>query len=300
MTTAIRDAAWAFAAYETVRERLPSASFEGIEPSTARDLSDAAQGADLVLLDAYGVLNVGESPVPGAVDRVAALRNAGKSVKVVSNSAGYPKRVMMNRWRRLGFDFTTDEVVSSRDTALAYASSMSGVRWGVIASTAYGSEELEGIEHELLDDEVGWDADAFLFLGSEGWDEARQARLESALADQPRPLLIGNPDIVAPREGGLSLEPGYWAHRLADRGAVVPTFLGKPFSPVFDRALADTGLSPDRVVMVGDTLHTDILGGRAIAVQTVLVTGHGSLAGMNVEAAIAKSGIAPHRIVHSI
>ena len=45
--------------------------------------------------------------------------------------------------------------------------------------------------------------------------------------------------------------------------------------------------------MVGDTLHTDILGGAAAGLRTVLVTDHGLLKGMNASDLIQRSGIVP-------
>jgi glycerol-1-phosphatase len=50
---------------------------------------------------------------------------------------------------------------------------------------------------------------------------------------------------------------------------------------------------PERVLMVGDTLHTDILGAQARGFATALVSGYGALAGADVKAAIHDSGIRP-------
>jgi glycerol 3-phosphatase-2 len=50
---------------------------------------------------------------------------------------------------------------------------------------------------------------------------------------------------------------------------------------------------------VGDTLHTDILGGAAYGVKTALVTGHGLFANQNVPPYIAQSGIVPDYIMVS-
>ncbi|MGI9389212.1 MAG: TIGR01459 family HAD-type hydrolase, partial [Boseongicola sp.] len=89
MTASAEDAEWAFSAYEAVRHRLPSVEF----PRNARfveTLDDLVPHFDVFLLDAFGVLNVGESAIPGALDRVDSLRNAGKHVVVVSNAASYP------------------------------------------------------------------------------------------------------------------------------------------------------------------------------------------------------------------
>ena len=65
--------------------------------------------------------------------------------------------------------------------------------------------------------------------------------LEASLRARPRPLVIANPDLVAPRETGLSLEPGYYAHLLADRLGIGPEFFGKPFKNIFDLAFARLG-----------------------------------------------------------
>jgi ribonucleotide monophosphatase NagD (HAD superfamily) len=49
--------------------------------------------------------------------------------------------------------------------------------------------------------------------------------------------------------------------------------------------------------MVGDSLHTDVLGGRAAGMGSVLVAEHGLFAGRDVSAYIAASGIRPDAIV---
>ena len=45
--------------------------------------------------------------------------------------------------------------------------------------------------------------------------------------------------------------------------------------------------------MVGDTLHTDVLGGAAIGVKTILITEYGLFAGKDVAGYIKDSGIVP-------
>jgi glycerol-1-phosphatase len=289
-------ASTAFDAYLAVRDRLPPAR-PGRRYATVAALAEIADPFDLVLLDAYGVLNVGERPVPGAAERIAGLRRAGRRVAVVTNSAGYPKRVMMARYARLGFDFAPDEVASSREALLRRLSDDPGALWGLMLSTAFGREELEQLQIEFLENDPAAyaRADGFLLVGSEGWSERRQALLEAALLARPRPVLVGNPDIVAPREEGLTLEPGHFAHRLANRTGIVPEFFGKPFPEVFELALSRLPYRPppERVLMVGDTLHTDVLGAKSLGFAAALVTGYGSLAGADVAAAIRKSGIVP-------
>ena len=92
------------------------------------------------------------------------------------------------------------------------------------------------------------------------------------------------------------------AHRIAERFGAPVVFHGKPFPSVFE--LVAGRLGPDqnksRIAMVGDTLHTDILGGASQGWSTVLVSDHGLFRGTNVAKPISASGIVPTYIVPSI
>ncbi|WP_341213370.1 HAD-IIA family hydrolase [uncultured Limimaricola sp.] len=303
MTGAPPSGRTAFDAYVAVRHRLPEAPLGG-GFGHAPDLGAIADPFDVILFDAYGVLNVGETPILGAAARIAELRDRGKRIMVVSNSAGYPKRAMMQRFERLGFDFAPDEVVTSREALLAHLAQAPPRLWGVMLGVGHGLREFEEIDaHLLLDDAAGYDqADGFLLVGSDGWTVERQRLLTASLQARTRPVLVGNPDLVAPRETGLSLEPGHFAHALADAGLCAPEFFGKPFGAIFDLALSrlDPPPAPNRVLMVGDTLHTDILGARAMGFASALVTEHGPLAGEDVIAAIDRAGIMPDFVIPHI
>jgi len=108
----VRGAEWAFDYYEAVRDVLPSAEFPR-QSKVVADLSELVNEIDTFLLDAFGVLNVGETAIQGAIERMAALRAIGKRLLVVSNSATYPTPVTAAKYRSLGFDFSDREVISS-------------------------------------------------------------------------------------------------------------------------------------------------------------------------------------------
>jgi glycerol 3-phosphatase-2 len=108
---------WAFRDYEAVRHRLPAPRAR--IKHHAANLDAIADQFDVFLLDAFGVLNIGETAIPGVVERVAGLKARGKQVIVVTNAAGYPSTVLHARYRRLGYDFGPDDAVSSRMALLA-------------------------------------------------------------------------------------------------------------------------------------------------------------------------------------
>ena len=288
-----------FDAYEAVRHRLPAAG-PGGACEAGRDLSDIADRYDVFLLDAFGVLNVGETAIPDAPGRIAALQAAGKRVLVVSNAAGFPHDALMEKYARLGFAFAPDDVITSRKALLA-ALGESETHWGVMANPDLGRADLDHLSFDFLtNDPAVYDAAAgFLLIGSGVWTEARQALLEDSLRARPRPVHVGNPDIAAPREGGPSREPGHWAHRMADRTGVAPVFHGKPYRGIYDLAFARLGCAAPRAVMVGDSLHTDILGGQVAGIASALITSHGLLRGADAGRAIAESGIAPDHVLET-
>ncbi|MFY9209798.1 MAG: HAD-IIA family hydrolase [Aestuariivita sp.] len=259
-----------------------------------------ADEMDVFLLDAFGVLNIGETAIPGVPERVAGLQKAGKRVIVVSNAAGFPHSNLMRKYARLGYDFDPDDVITSRKAALAGLGDMSATRWGLMATESLGREDLEHLDITYLaEDPSAYDAaEGYILMGSAVWTEQRQALLAASLIRNPRPVLVGNPDIVAPREKGFSTEPGSFAHRLGDATGVEPRFFGKPFKNIFDLVFARLGsFDPDRTVMVGDSLHTDILGGQAAGLRTALISGYGFFAGHDVIGPTKASGIQPDYIL---
>ena len=229
------NAAEAFASYERVRHRLPAAK-PCPDYKNLPSLDALADEIDVFLLDAFGVLNIGDTAIEGVPERIARLQKAGKRVLVVSNAAGFPHAKLMEKYKRLGYDFAPEDVITSRKATLHAMENAPPFRWGLMATQSLGRGDIEPFDMVyLMEDSTTYDeVDAFILLGSAAWNDERQSLLEATLKNLPRPVYVGNPDIVAPREDGFSIEPGHFAHRLADRTSVEPQFFGKPFGNIFD------------------------------------------------------------------
>ena len=128
--------------------------------------------------------------------------------------------------------FVEVEIVTSRDATLLSLSS--GV-WGAIAAP---DDDLSDISEDFIrigNDPYDFDCvDGFIFLSSSGWTNKQQNLLTESLLARQRPVLIANADLVAPRNNGFSLEPGYFGHLLLDNGVQDVNFFGKPFAKVYD------------------------------------------------------------------
>ena len=294
---------WAIDRYEVARPRLPGATFPK-HSVFAASLAELKDEFDAFVFDSFGVLNVGDTPIDGACRRIEELRNDGKQLAILTNAATVPLGKLVHKYTQLGFQFEASEIISSREVLAGGLRCFDGeMRWGVAAPLQSNIDELPGRCHRLDTETAGFNyADGFILLSSQGWTLELQSMLAEALAGQPRPVLVGNPDIVAPREGGLSLEPGAYAHQIADALGVEPVFYGKPFGNAFAEVAGrfEPAVDPRRIVMIGDSFHTDILGGAAAGWRTVLVTDHGLVKDLDVDALIKSTHIVPDFIIPSI
>lgn len=266
-----------FDRYEEVRARFPDVSAREASLSIT-SLLDIADQVDAFVFDAFGVLNVGETMIPGADIRLDQLRARGCAIRILTNAASYDREGAIAKFKRLGLRVEDDEIITSREAALQ---DLSEGHWGVIAADTDPLSDLPGNVTRLKDNSDHYDkVEQFLFLSTADWTTSRQDLLVSAMQQRPRKVLIANADLAAPRDNGFSIEPGHYGHQIADQFPGYVHFFGKPFPEVYNLIEASlASLTPERIAMCGDTLHTDILGAAARGWRTVLVTQDGLFAG---------------------
>ena len=274
-----------------------------ITPLKINGVLEIVETVDVIVLDAYGVLNVGDRVIPGALEAVAGMRALGKKIHVLTNDASNSREVIAGRHRGRGFDFTMQDLISSADCLPAAISRFPDVtRWGVMAPPSWPVAQL-GLQARLLGQEADvydW-AEGFILLSCSYWQQSHQALLEAALARHPRPVVVGNPDVIAPLETCFSIEPGAIAEALHRAFAMPLALVGKPYPEVFSAVLnLYPDLSADRFLMVGDTPHTDVLGARAAGMRSLLLTEDGYLRNRVAETELEKSGIWPDYISHRL
>ena len=236
-----------------------------------------AERYNVFLLDQFGVLHDGQRPYPGAVEALSALKRAGKTVVLLSNSG---KRAEPNERRllKLGFEAGSwDRFVSSGEVAWHAFKDMMGsgaLRPGtrcLLISRDGDRTAIEGLPLTLT--ERGDDAELVLIAASEGdrYDLDHYRRLLGSAAAREVPCFCTNPDrimltAVGPRFGAGAIADLY--ERLG--GSVAR--IGKPYPAIYEAALALAGNpAHSDVVCVGDSVEHDIAGGNAAGVATALV-----------------------------
>ena len=289
-------------AYEAMRNALPVARCPA-RWVRGDDLASLTDRYSAFFFDAFGVLNIGDTPIPGAAERLVNLRRAGRRIVVVSNAASVPPRALAAAYQAMGFELEPHEIVTSREAMGVFLQRSSPRLWGVVAPPGAQLDDLPcrmvhlGEMPHALDQVEG-----FILLSSLDKDTDAKERLAHALRMRPRPVLVANADLAAPREDGFSVEPGYLARWLTRTASLSPTYFGKPFPPIFELALQrlGPGVAPQQVLMVGDTLHTDVLGGAHAGLHTALVVRYGVSAELDWAAAVAHTGIVPDHVIDHI
>jgi len=281
-----------FQKYESLRSRLPNFN----NPTTTIEINsilELVSEIDVFVFDAFGVLNIGEELIPGADLALKTLRNMDKQVRVLTNAASYNKSGAEKKFLDLGLYFTAEEIITSRDAALE---NVTPRLWGVITREDDNLSDLKTEYIRLTDTQLDFDkVDGFLFLSTNDWNPEKQLLLRDSISKNERPVIIANADLVAPRENGFTLEPGFYGHDLMDLGASKVEFFGKPYSAVY-KLLANSlsDIPGDKIAMFGDSLHTDILGAAAQGWKTVLVTKDGLFSGFDTKSFCEVSRIFPN------
>jgi HAD superfamily hydrolase (TIGR01450 family) len=232
-------------------------------------LSSALARYDHLLLDLDGTVWVGDSAVDGAVEAVAALREAGRSVAFLTNDVRQAPEEFVRKLWGLGVRAALDEIVTAGAALQFHLAERGGGSAYVIGSRALVDHVAAAGMRIANRTEFATRADVVVVGGHTGFDYeelriATQAVLRGAeLIGATRDLTYPMPDGPWPGTGAVLAAVEAAAGRPADRT------IGKPEPGMYAAALDRLG--PGRVLAVGDKLDTDVAGARRAGLDSALV-----------------------------
>ncbi len=259
---------------------------------------------DVIFFDAFGVLKTYNGLIPGIENTFAYLRETGKDFYVVTNDASRSPEQLAASYVKLGInDVTPDRIISSGMLAREYLNLK--VRSGTVAylgtdnSAHYiGTSELKTLSiREINLDDLG-DVNALVFLDDEGFDwNTDLTKTLNLLRRRNIPVIVANTDKTYPAsKTRLSIAVGALAKMIEDTIGRQFIRFGKPDAQMFIFAYQHIknypNVSKRNILMVGDTLHTDILGGNKFGLDTALVL-TGNTQAEDAEVRIRSTGIIP-------
>ncbi len=246
-----------------------------------------------VLIDLDGVVYVGESPVPGAVDAVARLTREGVPFLFLTNTTSRPRAALVEKLRELGVDASVDQLLTPAVAAASWLRDR-GLGHPALFVPDATAAEFSALDPVPRDGDGGAEAVVVGDLG-EGWDFATLNRAFRLLMSESQPPLVALGMTRYWRaDDGLRLDAGAYVRALeyaSGRRAVV---MGKPDAAFYATAVGRLGLEAGEVVMVGDDVRTDVAGAMQAGLRGVLVrTGKFSPADL-------EAGVTPDAVLDSL
>lgn len=247
-----------------------------------------------VLLDLDGVVYVGDALVPGAAEAVAWLADRAVPYRYLTNTTSRPRAAIVEKLGRMGITASPTEILTPVVVASAWMRRERIERPALFVPDATAAEFAALHTHAASAHDARAGAVVIGDLG-DGWDFSTLNRaFRLLMAEPPPPLVALGLTRYWRAEDGVRLDTGPFVRALeyaTGRAAVV---LGKPDGAFYGTAVAQLGLRPNEVVMVGDDVRSDVEGAQRAGLTGVLVrTGKFSPTDLG-------SGIVPDAVLDSI
>lgn len=225
---------------------------------------------DGLLVDLDGVVWIGHEPVPGSPQTLRALLEAGKRIVFVTNNPGRLPQVYAERLRELGVEIDAAQIVTAGMVAARLAGEAAGNSGGAFVIGASALKEMVAATGaQVLEGEEAEKADVVVVSGHRGFDYAELLTAKRAL-DRGAALFATSHDPTMPFPGGEVPGTGAVLAAVEVASGRTAEIAGKPERHLFEMAIEAIG-GEGRLAMVGDRLASDIAGGHAAGLETILV-----------------------------
>jgi len=264
-----------------------------------------------VFLDSYGVIKNYKGLIDGVHDTFDFLRKNGIAIRILTNDASRSQEQQVESFSKSGLKgIKSHEVITSGMMAKQFLQQK--VVSGKIAylgteNSAYYILK-SGLEHIAVKD-IDIDSideiTAFVFLDDEGFDwNVDINKTVNLLRHKNIPVIVANSDRFYPvSKNDVAIATGGIAKLVESMLHKKFIHFGKPDSQMFIYAFDELNrfgsFQKSEILMVGDTLLTDILGGNKFGLKTTLVLS-GNTSAADAELEINSLGIFPDFICPSI
>ncbi|MBE6375239.1 MAG: HAD-IIA family hydrolase [Lentisphaerae bacterium] len=241
---------------------------------------------DAVFFDIDGTLTKGKAALPGAERLFEYLHDIQMPYVLVTNDATTPPEKKAYYLQKSGINVDPSRIISA-GKALKYwirehnCTGMNFFQYGTLDPEKVAAADITVI----TDPDKAFLCQGVLGGGYGDW-QSIEAAFNLLLSHPEYPFVVANPDCIYPSfrvPGFIGFGPGAVANFICQQLQKLgidkkPFFLGKPYDPIYRCALTflsenfpERSFFVNRIIMVGDSLDSDIAGACANGLQSALV-----------------------------
>ncbi len=251
---------------------------------------------DCYFFDLDGVVYLKDKPIASAVRFLSYIKGEKKRVLFLTNNSMFGVEHYRRKLSHFGIEARRKEIATSSMVMREYLTkkaALFGETVMVIGGRALIAE-VEKVPLRVLRGEERKQADIVVV----GWDMhlTYEKLRDACLAISSGAVFLAtNDDATYPTPDGKWPGAGSIVAALVKATGVKPVVIGKPYKPMMEYALKMAGCPKDRILMVGDRLDTDILGGKRAGLATCLV-----LTGISSQKDLIKAEVKPDIVVSDL
>lgn len=280
------------------------------EPSLCRWFELENAPIDGVLLDIDGVMLNGKTRLPGSRRFLELLLRRDMPYLFLTNDGNHSTQEKADRMNGAGLDVSPRQIISCGHAIgpLVRSTALSGACFYAMGATGVPCyAEAAGLE--VTRDLSRLVKCTGVIIGEENydWQPVINAVINYYIDHLDAPLIIPNPDEFYPGPQ-MEIEIGaggvgrFIQNVLKSYDIEInPIYLGKPYAPIFQLAQkeleqrSNRPLKPQNILLVGDNLAADIIGGLALGYRTALM-----LTGVTERALLDNSKVIPDMVFESL
>lgn len=264
-----------------------------------------------IFFDSYGVLKNYRGLIDGVQNTIDFIEDQGIVFRILTNDASRSQEQQAESFEKAGLrGITPEKIITSGMMAKQYLQlKIKSGKVAYLGTTNAAQYILQAnLECVPISEVENHDLDtimAMVFLDDEGFDWNYDINKTVNLIRRKNiPVIVANSDNLYPvTKTDVSIATGGIAKLVESIISKKFIHFGKPdsqmFNFAFDHINQEGTFNKDEILMVGDTLHTDILGGNKFGVKTTLVLS-GNTNANDADLIIRSSGIIPDYICDSI
>jgi len=214
-----------------------------------------------VLCDIGGVLYVGDTPIDGAIEAIAKIKQ-NYPIRFITNTTQKTGAQVVKKLQDFGFDIKEDEVITALDMTKMFLQNNKSNAHFLLSNNVIGF--FDSLKEYPTNYVVVGDAQ----------DNFNYKNLNNAfriLLKGSKLVAIANNRYFKDDDNELSLDAGAFVSALEYASEQKAQLIGKPSQEFYKLAAKSLDVKPNECVMIGDDIESDIKGAQEVGIYSILV-----------------------------